>query len=193
MGNKKSGSAPISQRASTANPNSSSTTHSQNTSALLKSSFAPSRFQLSLFASVIQGLESDHLRIHTTAGKLRCDHSLGSRVSVTCLDWGHYHSGNQYDPSSQDFNRKRKRHDLSNGNSKNGDPSNFVLAYGTSQSDVQFFSPHEAKIVGSLTGGHTGGIQAFKFVDDGEHDLAWSSGGDGKLIQWNTKKAKILR
>src|ERR1700761_7811474 len=88
---------------------SSATINGNHKSSILKSAFSPSRLQLSLFASVIQGFESQHLRIHdTNIGRLRCEHAAGAGTKITSLDWGHY--GTSYrDQHSQSSKKKRKR------------------------------------------------------------------------------------
>lgn len=68
-----------------------------------------------------------------------------------------------------------------------------MLAFGTSDSEIHIFSPAEAKMVGSLKGGHTQGIRDFKFVDYGLDAQGWSVGGDGKLVQWNLKTYRSIR
>ena len=70
---------------------------------------------------------------------------------------------------------------------------NVVVALGTSQSEVHMFSPAEAKTVGSLTEAHTQGIRDFRFADNGIHAEGWSIGGDGKLVQWDLRKNRVLR
>ena len=160
----------------------SSTTHSASRSAILCSAFSPSRLQLSLFASVIQGLDSPQIRIHDTiTGRLKCEHAIGSRASITCLSWGYY--GSSAKGSSQRSSRKkRKRSEDANAITDHDDA---VVAIGTTLSQVQFFSPSAGRVVGCLTGAHTQGIEDFKFVDDGTSSVGWSLGGDGKLIRWN--------
>ena len=192
MGKKKDGPILTSNTSSVANPKSSSTTYTAGNSSILKSSFAPSRYQLSLFASIIQGLDSQHLRIHHTSGDLRGDHALASRANITCLDWGYYgqHHGEH---SQQDPSRKRKRSGQVNGNGPGRHGKDVVVAFGTSESQIQFYSPSEAKIVGELKNGHSNGINDFKFVRDGANDEAWSCGGDRLLIQWNLRKGRISR
>jgi len=167
---------------SAAAPATSSSTQGVNKSAITRSAFSPSRFQLSLFASVIQGLESDQLRIHdTTTGHLKCEHEIGSKAKITCLQWGYYGNPGKilYQNSSK---KKRKRPDENNGDSEHHDA---VVAVGTNQSEIHMFSPSEGKIVGTLKDGHIQGICDFRFVDDGTSSLAWSLGEDGTLVEWN--------
>ena len=174
----------VSKVSSATAPAPSSATQGTSKSAILCSAFSPSHFQLSLFASVIQGLDSHQLRIHDTiTGRLKCEHAVGSRASITCLTWGYY--GSSAKGSSQTFARKkRKRSEDANGITDHNDA---VVAIGTTLSEVHFFSPSEGRVVELLTGAHTQGIQDFKFVDDGTSSVGWSLGGDGKLVRWNLR------
>ena len=70
---------------------------------------------------------------------------------------------------------------------------NVVVALGTSDSEVHMFSPAEAKIMGSLTEAHTQGIRDFKFAKNGVHAEGWSLGGEGRLMQWDLRKNKVIR
>ena len=173
-----------------ANPAASSTTQTASRSSILKSSFAPSRFEAPLFASVIQGLDSQHIRVHdTTAGRLRCEHTIASKATINCLDWGYYGESNA-DNRHQEKSKKRKRSDQVNGA---GSPKNIALALGTSESEIQVYSVTESKIVGVLKDAHSGGIRDFKFVNGGHGNKAWSVGGDGKLVQWDLKKWRPIK
>ena len=55
------------------------------------------------------------------------------------------------------------------------------------------FSPAEAQVVGSLREAHTQGIRDFRFADNGFYAKGWSIGGDGRLVQWDLRKNKVLR
>ena len=193
MGKSKTPKGVASNISSAANPAASSIVQSGAKSSILKSSFCPSLLQLSLFASIIQGLDSQHLRIHdTTTGRLQCEHAIGSKATVTCLDWGYY-GENQPNRQHQESNKKRKRNELVNGNTLNGRARIITIALGTTDSEIQLFSPAEARILGTLKGAHTQGIRDFKFADHGLHSEGWSIGGDGKLVQWGLKTGKALR
>lgn len=175
---------------SAANPAASSSTHTASKSSILRSSFAPSQYQVSLFASVIQGLDSQHLRIHdTSTGRLRCEHAIAPKASITCLDWGYYGETHP-DHHHQNFGKKRKRETNGTISELNKE---VAVAFGTSDSEIQIFSPAEAKCVVILTGGHTSGIRDFKFAVNGQHGEGWSVGGDGKLVQWDLKNSKAIR
>jgi U3 small nucleolar RNA-associated protein 5 len=137
-----------------------------------------------MFASVIQGFESQHLRIHdTNTGRLRCEHAAGAGTKITSLDWGYY--GTTYrDQHSQSSKKKRKRDPT--------DAASAVVAFGTSQSEIWMFSPLEAKVVGKLSGPHEQGVKDFKFYGN-DHLGAWSIGGEGKLVQWDLRTEKAIR
>lgn len=193
MGNKKTPKHVASNVSSLANPAASSNTQTANKSSILLSSFCPSHFHLSLFASVIQGLDAQHLRIHDTdTGRLRCEHTLTPKASINCLDWGYY-GENHRDRHHQESKKKRKRSDLVNGDVPKDQARNVVVALGTSDSQVYMFSPAEAKLVGSLREAHTQGIKDFKFADNGIYAQGWSIGGDGRLVQWDLRKNRVLR
>lgn len=175
---KKSNQKPASKTSSAAALAVADSTNTGNKSSILRAAFAPSDFQLALFASVIQGLEGQNLRIHdTNTGRLQCEHVLGPKELVTSLDWGHYYG--RRDQSK----KKRKRPSDVNGTAEL-DPGDVVVAFGTNASDIRMFSPAEDKIVGTLAGGHTGGVKDFKFTADRPQE-GWSIGGDNKLVQWD--------
>jgi U3 small nucleolar RNA-associated protein 5 len=143
-------------------------------SSILKSSFAPSTFQLRLFASVIQSFESQQLRIHdASTGRLRCQHAAKPAQRITCLDWGFSK------PHITPRHKSRKRDDV-------------LLAYGTSTSEVYLFSPTEGSVVGELSGQHEQGITDFKFSTSDSNE-GWSLGGDGKLVKWDISRRKAVR
>lgn len=170
---------------------SSATTKTTQKSSIFRSLFSPSQYQLSLFASVIQGLDGQHLRIHDiNTGRLRCEHAITSKATINCLDWGHY-GENQPNRHHQESSKKRKRSAHADGQSPN--QNSVVLAFGTSDSEICMFSPTESKLVGTLKGEHTQGIRDFKFVDAGLQGHAWSIGGDGKLVQWDLSKGQGMR
>ncbi|KAL5046835.1 hypothetical protein BDW71DRAFT_181242 [Aspergillus fruticulosus] len=175
---KKSTQKPASKTSSAAALAVSDSTNTGNKSSILRAAFAPSDYQLALFASVIQGLEGQNLRIHdTNTGRLQCEHVLGPKELVTSLDWGHY--GGRRDQSK----KKRKRPSDVNGTAEL-DQGDVVVAFGTNTSDIRMYSPAEDKIVGILAGGHTGGVKDFKFTADRPQE-GWSIGGDNKLVQWD--------
>ena len=159
------------------------TTTSSQKSSILKSTFSPSPFQLHLFASVIQGFESQQLRVHDTkTGRLRCTHNADSGTNVTCLDWGYYSTIQQ-----EKTQKKRKRN-----SQHDNQPGSAALAYGTNKSEICIFSPAETKIVGKLSGAHERGVRDFKF-SKADFSESWSLGGDGKLVQWDLKSLRPRR
>ncbi|KAJ5109035.1 hypothetical protein N7456_005710 [Penicillium angulare] len=159
-------------------------------SSILRAAFSPSEYQLALFASVIQGLDAQHLRIHdTNTGRLQCEHALGPKEIVTSLDWGYYNGqGKNRDQSK----KKRKRGSDVNGG-VDGVEGELVVAFGTSTSDIRMYSPSEDKIIGTLSGVHEKGIKDFKFTAGQPGQEAWSIGGDNKLVQWDLRTGKSLK
>ncbi|GES61792.1 small nucleolar ribonucleoprotein complex component [Aspergillus terreus] len=185
-------SRPPASKTSSASPSVSGVTSTGNQSSILKASFAPSDYQLALFASVIQGLDGQHLRIHdTNTGRLQCEHVLGPKETVTSLDWGYY-PARQKDRDQQ-AKKKRKRHSNVNGASDGFDQGDVVVAFGTSASDIRMYSPAEDKIIGTLAGGHDKGIKDFKFTLNRPGQEGWSIGGDNKLVQWDLHTGKSTR
>ncbi|KAJ5815497.1 hypothetical protein N7474_007274 [Penicillium riverlandense] len=182
-------SRPSTKMASAASP---ATGLSQATSksSVLRAAFSPSQYQLALFASVIQGLDAQHIRIHdTNTGRLQCEHALNPKETVTSLDWGYYGGqGKNRDQSK----KKRKR-----GSDVNGvdglDQGDIVVAFGTSSSDIRMYSPAEDKVVGTLTGAHDKGIKDFKFTADRPGQEGWSIGGDNKLVQWDLRTGNSIK
>lgn len=159
-------------------------------SSILRAAFSPSEYQLALFASVIQGLDAQHLRIHdTNTGRLQCEHALGPKETITSLDWGYYGGQGKNRDASK---KKRKR-----GSDVNGgvdlDQGDIVIAFGTNNSDIRMYSPSEDKVVGTLTGAHEKGIKDFKFTAGRPAQEAWSIGGDNKLVQWDLRTGKSVR
>ena len=153
-------------------------------SSILRSAFAPSRLQLSLFASVIQGFDSQHLRIHdTSTGRLRCEHAAGPGTRITSLDWGYY--GTTYRDHQEQSSKKKRKRNTDNAGSA-------VVAFGTSQSEISMFSPSAAKIVGKLSGAHERGVKDFRFYGE-DYSGGWSIGGDGKLVQWDLRTEQAIR
>ncbi|KAE8361920.1 Dip2/Utp12 family-domain-containing protein [Aspergillus caelatus] len=189
---KKTSRPPASKTSSAASPAISGMTYTGSKSSILKASFAPSEYQLALFASVIQGLGAQHLRIHdTNTGRLQCEHVLGPKETVTSLDWGYY-PGRQKDRDQQS-KKKRKRHSDVNGSAGGFDQGDVVVAFGTSASDIRMYSPTEDKIVGTLIGAHDEGIKDFKFTLSKPAQEGWSVGGDNKLVQWDLRTGKSTK
>ena len=172
----------VSKISSASAPAVSSLPQTSQKSSITQSLFAPSRYQLNLFASVIQGFESEHLRVHdTTTGSLRCEHPVSAGTKITCLDFGFYTQ-----PNDSQKDKKRKRENV---DEKRGTP---IVAFGTSTNNICFLSTAEDKVLYELAGGHSRGIRDFKFNHENLEE-AWSIGGDNKLVQWNTSQQKPLR
>ncbi|KAL8654568.1 MAG: hypothetical protein Q9226_003384 [Calogaya cf. arnoldii] len=179
--------------AAAAAPAASAITQSTGKSSILRSSFAPSFFQLALFASVIQGFDSQQIRFHdTNTGRLRCEHAIAPKATFNCLDWGYYGEAYQ-EHQPKESKKKRKRTEQVNGNENNTHAEDVVLAFGTSESEIHMFSPTSAKTVGILKDVHSQGIRDFRFVDAGKSSSAWSIGGDRKLVQWDLRKGKSTK
>ncbi|KAI1912648.1 Small subunit (SSU) processome component [Ophidiomyces ophidiicola] len=192
MPSKKHSRGPVSKISSAADPASSGTKTAANKSSVIRSAFSPSEYQLALFASVIQGLDAHHLRIHDiNTGRLRCDHAVNPKESMTSLDWGYF--GDLHDDRDQHLKKKRKRNSGVNGIVDVSETSDAVVAFGTSSSEIRMFSPAEGKVVGVLTGGHERGIRDFRFTVQKPAEEGWSIGGDGKLIQWNLQDGSVGR
>lgn len=173
-------------------PATSSTTNTSSKSSVLQCLFPPANFQLALFASVIQGFDAQHVRIHdTVTGRLRCDHAIKSTATVTCLDWG-CHGKNFEHGHAREQRKKRKRTEQANGD-QSGFGGDVLLAFGTSDSEISLLSAAEPKIVGILQGEHVQGIKDFKFTDGEKYVEGWSLGGDGKLVQWDIRKRSKIR
>ncbi|OJJ44052.1 hypothetical protein ASPZODRAFT_135497 [Penicilliopsis zonata CBS 506.65] len=192
MGNKKT-SRPASKMSSAASPATSGQTYTGNKASILRAAFSPSEYQLSLFASVIQGLDAQHIRIHDTiTGRLQCEHALSPKETVTSLDWGYY-AGRQKDRDQQ-AKKKRKRNSGVNGAAVEGlDQADLVVAFGTSTSEIRMYSPAEDKIVATFSGVHEKGIRDFKFTANRGGEEGWSIGGDNKLVQWDLCTGQTIK
>ncbi|KAL9113278.1 MAG: hypothetical protein Q9227_002613 [Pyrenula ochraceoflavens] len=176
MVSKKSSRVPASKNSSAAVPTTlaGATTKNVHSSSILLSAFAPSFFQLSLFASVIQAFDSQRLRIHnTTSGRLQCEHALPAGTYIHSLDWGYGDPAKSQQPLD-DSRKKRKRHTV-NGVRGSADDREALIALATSNCDIQLFSYTQNRIVGALSDGHDRGIRNFKFTE-GRSREGWSIG-----------------
>lgn len=184
---KKQNRPPASKTASAASP---AVPGAGNKSSILRALFSPSEFQLALFASVIQGLDAQHLRVHdTVTGKLQCDLPLAPKESVTSLDWGYFSTKRK-----DQLKKKRKRHSGVNGAPAHGlDQGDVVVAIGTDKSDIRMYSPSIDKVVGSLSGAHDKGVKDFKFTAKNPGQEGWSIGDDNKLVQWDLRTGQSIR
>ena len=73
------------------------------------------------------------------------------------------------------------------------DTGDATVAFGTSDSEIHFFSPAESKVLKVFDGAHAYGIRDFKFREAGLQAEGWSIGGDAKLVQWDLKKGLAIR
>ncbi|KAI5801851.1 Dip2/Utp12 family-domain-containing protein, partial [Pyronema domesticum] len=153
---------------------------------LTSSAFSPASLKLSLYASVILGLDAYRLRIHdTNTGRLRCEHVFEKGVSVNSLEWGTL-------PSKDKKNSKKKRKRLSNATgASEDDAKTAVVAAATSTGSVILFSPSEGAVVGILEGEHIAACKSFVFSD--EEGKGWSCGVDGKLVEWDLERKLAVR
>ena len=87
--------------------------------------------------------------------------------------------------------KKRRKLDQVNGVLLSG--GDVIVALGTHRSEVELFSPAEAKVIGVLKDGHSRGVLNFKFVESGRRSRAWSLGGDQKLVEWDVWQRTIIR
>ena len=151
-------------------------------SSILKTSFAPSYLQLSLFASVIQSLDSHQLRVHdTVSGCVKAEHSW-LRTRINCISWGDYRSSLR-NAEAQPAKRKKKQHGDRNGEVRGQGVA--VIAVGTNNESIDLFSPLDSKLVGVLSPAHPHGTRDIKFKDNSAGYEAWSLGADSTLIQWD--------
>ncbi|KAK2871971.1 hypothetical protein FQN49_002668 [Arthroderma sp. PD_2] len=192
MVSKKGSTRAVSKISSAATPSTASATVTVKKSSIIRSAFSPSEYQLALFASVIQGLDAHHLRIHSaTSGRLQCEHAVNPKESITSLDWGYYNEAGRGD-RDRDQHMKKKRKRSSGVNGAGDDADSIVVAFGTSTSEIRMYCPAEDKVTGILAGGHERGIRDFKFTLKKPAE-GWSIGGDGKLVQWDLRKGHSIR
>ena len=168
----------------------SSQTSTPHKSSVLKSAFSPFSLQLSLFASVIQSLDSQRLRIHdTVSGRLKSEFTP-SHTHINCITWGYYKSTEGLADSEP---AKKKRRKQNGAGAPGKDPAAAVVAVGTNSDGIDLFSPLESKVVGTLAPAHRYGTRDFRFRDLGVGSEAWSLGADGTLIQWNLGNRERVR
>ena len=159
-------------------------------SAVLKAAFAPSALQLSLFASVILGLDGQQLQVHDTQShRLLCQHRV-PKARITTLDWGFHSASPTQDRDESPRKRKRIARDLDGAKSGSHE---IVIGFGTDQSEISFFCPTTSRITTSLKKAHTSGVKEFRFQNYGRDNEAWSLGGDKNLIQWDLSDGTALR
>lgn len=165
-------------------------TYQANASVIQKTAFAPSRFQLALFASVIEGLHGPQVRAHdSVTGKLQSQYDTHAS-HVYSLDWG-YLGGGAAAASGPLSTKKRKRLDEVNG--IDASRNHVVIAAATNRSEIQFFSAAGTHATTSLQTPHASGVKDFKFTKYGLSEEGWSLGMDKKLVQWNLRDQAAIR
>ena len=110
---------------------------------------------------------------------------------MNSLNWGYYGQSDD-DRHHAERRRKRKRAESNFGYDPNEMSGEVALAFGTSDSQIQFLSL-DGKIIGTLQGAHTLGVRDFKFEDLGKSGKGWSVGGDGKIMQWDLHEGKCIK
>ncbi|KAK6360392.1 Small subunit (SSU) processome component [Orbilia blumenaviensis] len=162
-------------------------------SPILKSAFSPSWSKLSLFSSVLRGLDAHRLRCHDIgSGRLQCEHIFEKSVEINSLSWGSLTEG--------DSDRKKKKRKRASGADAlvNDDEDvqqnagEVVVAATGSNGKVYLYSPVQAEIIKTLDGGHVGPVTDFQFIGSGKGVRAWSCGGN-KLVEWDVKKGSSIR
>jgi U3 small nucleolar RNA-associated protein 5 len=156
------------------------------TSAALKvSAFSPPALRLSLFASVVHGLDACRLRVHDIAtSSLRCEHVFEKGVSVNSLSWG------SLPPKDKKGARKKRKRAPNGAAAGDEDVKSAVVAAATNRGTVILFSPSEGAVVGVLEGEHIGAVRFFMFAEEGR---GWSCGVDKKLVGWDIEQKFSLR
>ncbi|KAF3905708.1 hypothetical protein AA313_de0200962 [Arthrobotrys entomopaga] len=164
-------------------------------SPILKSAFSPSWSTLTLFSSVLRGLDAQRLRCHdTTSGRLQCEYIFDKTVEVNSLTWGSL--------AETDKDRKKKKRkrasdadaaiDDKDDEQKLHDGAEVVIAATSNTGKIFLYSPVQAELVKTLEGGHVGPVTDFQFVESSKGVRAWSCGGN-KLVEWDVKKGASIR
>ncbi|KAK6345436.1 Small subunit (SSU) processome component [Orbilia javanica] len=162
-------------------------------SPILKSAFSPSWSKLSLFSSVLRGLDAHRLRCHDiTSGRLQCEHIFEKSVEINSLSWG-----SLVEAESDRKKKKRKRASdadavVDDDEDAQQNAGEVVVAATGSNGKVYLYSPVQAEIVKTLDGGHIGPVTDFQFVESTKGVRAWSCGGN-RLVEWDVKKGSSIR
>ncbi|KAF3313831.1 Small subunit (SSU) processome component [Orbilia oligospora] len=162
-------------------------------SPILKSAFSPSWSKLSLFSSVLRGLDAHRLRCHDiTSGRLQCEHIFEKSVEINSLSWGSL-------VEAEGDRKKKKRKRASNADAIVDDDEDVqqntgevVIAATGSNGKIYLYSPVQAEVAKTLDGGHVGPVTDFQFVESAKGVRAWSCGGN-KLVEWDVKKGSSIR
>ncbi|KAF3933388.1 hypothetical protein ABW19_dt0206196 [Dactylella cylindrospora] len=161
-------------------------------SPILKSAFSPSWSKLSLFSSVIRGLDAQRLRCHDTSnGRLQCEHIFDKNIDVNSISWGSL--------AEADKDRKKKKRKRASDatatvedEAEQQDDSQMVVAVTSNTGKIFLYSPIQGEMVRILDGGHSGPVTDFQFAESGKTLRAWSCGGN-KLVEWDLKKGAYIR
>ncbi|CUS07115.1 unnamed protein product [Tuber aestivum] len=155
---------------------------------ILASAFSPSPLQLSLFASVVLGLDAQCLRIHDiVANRLRCELTLDKGVAINHLSWGEI-------PNSEETIRKHKRKRTGTDGEGRGNTGVAVVAASASRGGILLVDPLEGVVVGKLSSaGHSGEVRQFVFSGKKFPGRGWSVGSDKRLIEWDIKRRVAMR
>ncbi|RPA87200.1 NUC189-domain-containing protein [Ascobolus immersus RN42] len=155
-------------------------------SSIKRASFSPSNLRLDLFASLIDGIDSQRLRIHdASTGRLRCEYAFEKGLTCNSIAWNTVGGD---DGKKQRKKRKRTGDELNDTASGKA-----LVALAVSNGNILLYSPGDNELVGTLANGHVGAAYDFAFSTDIESTTAWSCGADGKLVEWNWKSQEILR
>ncbi|KAF3208623.1 Small subunit (SSU) processome component [Orbilia oligospora] len=162
-------------------------------SPILKSAFSPSWSKLSLFSSVLRGLDAHRLRCHDiTSGRLQCEHIFEKSVEINSLSWGSL-------VEAEGDRKKKKRKRASDADAIVDDDEDVqqnagevVIAATGSNGKIYLYSPVQSEVVKTLDGGHVGPVTDFQFVESAKGVRAWSCGGN-KLVEWDVKKGSSIR
>ncbi|TGZ79670.1 NUC189-domain-containing protein [Ascodesmis nigricans] len=169
----------VSKPAKAAPSNTKLTTAPSQTAALTASAFSPPSFHLSLFASVVLGLDAYRLRIHdTNTGRLKSEHVFEAGVRVNSVSWVALPAQDR--KSSKKRRRKEEEEEVKNA----------VVAVTTNKGTVVLYGAAEGAVEGVLEGSHVGEVVAFIADKEGR---GWSAGVDGKLVEWDLAKKTALR
>ncbi|KAF3922160.1 hypothetical protein ABW21_db0202727 [Orbilia brochopaga] len=164
-------------------------------SPILQSAFAPSWSRLSLFTSVLRGLDAQRLRCHDTAtSRLQCEHVFDKNVEITSLSWG---SLAEQDSSKKQKKKRKRASDandtiVADGDGNDSDGAQVVVAATSNTGKIFLYSPVQAEVVKTLEGGHIGPVTDFQFAESAKGVRAWSCGGN-KLVEWDVKKGAPIR
>jgi len=162
--------------------------NSSSTQNILASAFPPSPLQLSLFASVILGLDAQRLRIHDTiTNRLRCELTLDKGVAINHLSWGEI-------PRSEETAKKHKRKRTEANGEGRRNTGVAIVAVSASHGGILLVGPLEGVVLGKLANaGHSGEVRQFVFSGKKLPSRGWSIGSDKRLIEWDINRRIPMR